>query len=101
METRAVPAVTTFFDAAEHTLGIVGTADADACVITRGNNGAILVNGAATGAKLDNTDAIEIFTGDSNDAITLDFANGLFIKPNGDEVKIQVDGGGPGNDSAS
>jgi hypothetical protein len=40
----------------------VGTVDADACVISRGGNGAILVNGEATNAKgeVNGTSSFEI-----------------------------------------
>ena len=99
MERRCVPAVTAVFDANQHTLAVVGTALSDNVVLSRDAGEHILLNGQLTGAKLANTDTITVFTGDSNDAVTIDFTNGLFVHTNGEEVKIQIDGGGPDHDN--
>src|SRR5262249_5715066 len=70
MERRCVPAVTAVFDANQHTLAIVGSAQSDNVVLSRDAAEHILLNGQLTGAKLANTDTITVFTGDSNDAVT-------------------------------
>lgn len=95
---RVVPACTAFYDAAQQTLTVVGTAGGDAAVLSRTAAGAIRLDGVATGATVATTATIIVLTGDADDAVTLDFGNGLFVRPDGSEVKVTVDAGGPGHD---
>src|SRR5262245_37270466 len=98
LERKCVPAVTATFDNNLHSLAIVGTPAGDTCTISRDASGHILVNGQDTGAKLNQTDTITVALGDSQDNVTIDFTNGLFLQNNGGEVKFQVDGGGHDHD---
>ena len=93
LESRRLLSCTASFDAGNQLLTILGTAAADACVLSRDAAGNILLDGLATGATLQNTNVISISTGDSDDSITVDQSNGQFVKPSLDEIKIAYQSG--------
>lgn len=99
MEARLTPAFGAIFDSASHVLTITGTAFPDIALISRDLGGNILLDNNLTGATVSTTDTILINSGDSQDFVQIDMANGLLapgFTPDAtglSEIEINVDVG--------
>jgi Ca2+-binding RTX toxin-like protein len=108
LEARACPSCTASFDPLTHVLTITGTPASDVCTVST-LNGEIQLDyqtiPTPVTPTVNNTDLIQIQTGDSNDLITIDLGGGVFApgatpEASGlSEIEFEIDSGATSQDN--